>query len=232
MKIAFCLSGLVGHENKYGSGKQLDPKIAFDYYNKNIFSINNVDIYIHTWSVNQEKNLKEIYHPYKIKAEINDNKNNIDTRLFSIQSRWKSNKIVLDMVDKNKYDFVMITRFDILFKKQLDFKLLNKDNFYILGPDPIHKYSKKHNNKDCCNKNSKYYEINDLWFVSNYQNMINFTRAFDNLPNLIKETTLSNHTIAAQQLRNIELFNNIEPLFEQKLHESPGDGDSPLIRWI
>ena len=58
MKIAICFYGLVGSSTKkYGLGKKLDPSIAYQYYQKNVFkNLTNFDVFIHSQSI-ERKNL-------------------------------------------------------------------------------------------------------------------------------------------------------------------------------
>ena len=245
MKAALCLSGLVGTTEKYGCGTiALEPKIAYNYFNDNVFKPNkNVDVFIHSWSLSESKKLTDLYKPVSSLFE-NQNKLKLhkdNLRIFSIYSKWYSNKEVISLLRRYekkhnfKYDYVMLARFDLALRKEIIFANLDINSFYHLGTDPIHKISNKHSNRDksCCNKLSYNFEINDLWFISNSDNMFNFAKAYDNIKNLISKSTWpSNHCIAAQQLRNIGLFDKRKVLLEQKIHLPPGDGDSPLVRWI
>lgn len=64
-KVALCLFGLTGNMTQGGKGAALAPHIAHSYYQKHIFAHNDVDVFIHTWSVEQEKTLRELYQPVK-----------------------------------------------------------------------------------------------------------------------------------------------------------------------
>tara|TARA_B110000114_G_scaffold185225_1_gene231380 strand:- start:1884 stop:2681 length:798 start_codon:yes stop_codon:yes gene_type:complete len=74
MKIAICFYGLVGSvSDKNGVGRLLDPKIAYDYYKKNIFNKNDdVDIFIHSYSVETKQKLIDLYNPvdYTIENQV------------------------------------------------------------------------------------------------------------------------------------------------------------------
>lgn len=65
MRIAICFYGLVGSiSDKNGKGISLDPKIAYEYYKKNIFDKNDkVDVFIHSYSVESKKDLIKLYNP-------------------------------------------------------------------------------------------------------------------------------------------------------------------------
>tara|TARA_B100000989_G_scaffold291262_1_gene265538 strand:- start:534 stop:1322 length:789 start_codon:yes stop_codon:yes gene_type:complete len=75
MRIAVCLYGLVGSTGKkYGQGKSLNPKIAFNLYKKNFFKqYKNLDIFIHSTSKNFEKKIVKIYKPKDYLIEYSKN---------------------------------------------------------------------------------------------------------------------------------------------------------------
>lgn len=78
MKIAICFYGLVGSmEDKNGQGKPLNPEIAFNLNKKNLFQDNDVDIFIHSWSIEQRDTLLALYKPkewlIEPQVEFNDN---------------------------------------------------------------------------------------------------------------------------------------------------------------
>ena len=60
-KIALCLSGLVGGtKGPDGKGDMVDVDIISQQY---IIDINDVDVFIHSWSVKAEDKLIEAYQP-------------------------------------------------------------------------------------------------------------------------------------------------------------------------
>jgi hypothetical protein len=65
MRVAICFYGLVGGtEGNDGLGYKISPKIAASYYKKHIFDKNdNVDVFIHSWSVDCKDELIDIYNP-------------------------------------------------------------------------------------------------------------------------------------------------------------------------
>jgi len=69
MKVAICFYGLVGSKSKkYGIGENLDPKIAFQYYQNNVFKhLKDFDVFIHSQSFDEREKLIELYKP---KAKI------------------------------------------------------------------------------------------------------------------------------------------------------------------
>lgn len=146
MRVAFCLNGLAsGFNAKYG-GQPVDFKIAFDHYKKHILDKNDCDVFIHTWSVESEKELKEIYKPKKsiFEKQIIFHKPNFLHKLVNnnpelknnTYSRWYSTKKTIELKKQYeeehnfKYDCVFVTRFDLAFFSDVIFKDYNMDKFY------------------------------------------------------------------------------------------------------
>jgi len=67
VRIAVCYFGLVGGVlGKSGYGHNISPEIGYYYYKKNLLNQNeNVDIFMHSWSVNSKDELIDIYKPKK-----------------------------------------------------------------------------------------------------------------------------------------------------------------------
>ena len=64
MKVALCLSGLVGYSKKFGKGNPIDYRLAYQHFKKNI-SDNQIelDVFMHSWSVDYKSELIECYKP-------------------------------------------------------------------------------------------------------------------------------------------------------------------------
>lgn len=151
MRIALCLYGLVGGLEKWRGKKNAELesskeilKIGADFYHKNLIDSNNVDVFVHSWSKNLEKEIIDLYSPENSVIE-NQKKYNIpnhvpgwDWRKHSHYSRWSSTQIVVDLKRQHekknniKYDFVMLARFDHALEKKIDFSTLNSEGVYSL----------------------------------------------------------------------------------------------------
>ena len=248
MKIALCLHGLVGTTDKYGSGtKPIPAKIGFQHFKKHVMDINDeVDVFIHTWSQDQQAHLKELYNPVSIVAEGQPQyiknqelkeiakqsmkdptwtppvRHNLN-RKQAIYCRWKSTQNVLNLVKESgkQYDYVLLTRFDIAFLVDFVFKDYNPDKFYAQGPAGGHFRGLE--------------LVNDLWFFANQENMMKFSTLFDNLE---KEKYLphidSNHELARRHLIETGLNEKVEYIFKRNWTGSPGKvlTDTPLVRWF
>ena len=71
MKVALCLHGLVGTDDKYGAGEKIiNYKIGLDHFKRHVFDVNDeVDVFFHTWSEDYEQKLIDAYNPISHIAE-------------------------------------------------------------------------------------------------------------------------------------------------------------------
>ena len=174
MKIAFCLHGNVGmlytHKRNYKWDQYIDYRIGYTHFKKHIFNINNnVDVFIHSWNTDFEKGIKDIYKPKlslfeKQKTFGAEWKDKVGaTRKEHMFSRWYSAKESLrlkrEYEEKNNftYDYVISTRFDLLFLEDLNFNLFEDNSLLYV---PLNKNFMSHNPR-----------ILDYFFFSNSKNM-------------------------------------------------------------
>ena len=136
MKVAFCLSGLAGGVNDKHGGLKVDYNIAYDYYQKHIFEHNDVDVFIHTWSVDFEKPIMKLYNPKKSIFQEQIMFDDKPSRKHSIYSRWYSTEKVIELkksyeLENNfSYDCVFLTRFDLAFFSDILFKDYDLNHFF------------------------------------------------------------------------------------------------------
>ena len=105
------------------------------------------------------------------------------------------------------YDWVILTRFDILICKKLDFSEIRENNFYLVGP-------RRHHGKRCkcgfCDETSENHCVSDLVFFSSSEKMDQFSKAYD----FINEYGFkSNHIITKQHLVKTGLWENVDYYF-------------------
>ena len=63
-KVALCLMGIVGAvEHPNGKGQPVDYRIGHHFHKKHIFNHNDVDVFMHSWSVDFAQELVDIYQP-------------------------------------------------------------------------------------------------------------------------------------------------------------------------
>jgi len=94
--------------------------------------------------------------------------------VFRTQSRWYSTKKVVELMSdyskkKNiKYDFVLLTRFDCLYKKTIELNKLDNSNFYA-------SFRKGRVDED--------FAVYDFFFLSNKKNIEIFSKLYDEIYN-------------------------------------------------
>jgi len=271
MKVALCLHGLVGTDDKYGRGnKIINYKIGHKHFKEHVIDVNeHVDVFMHTWSTDYKDRLIEAYNPVAIKAEeqmktpFQDLPGSVyfpgstkameNTGMHANYCRWKSVKEVISLVNQSetKYDWILLTRFDIAFMVDFDFSEYDNNKFYAQGP--AGPYERGLN------------LINDLWFFANQENMTIFSKLYDRLPAVIVENEwddedadryqnvlqdfhepdwgfvkvllqrssdpnepqylehiISNHMLARRHLIETGLQNNLEYAFTREWNGSPG----------
>lgn len=87
MRIALCLFGLTGGNSDVGGqGKKINPKNGFYHYNKNLLSQYEVDVFIHSWSVEFEKQIVDLYKPKGYKIESQNEFKKISLEAFGFKS--------------------------------------------------------------------------------------------------------------------------------------------------
>jgi len=259
MKVALCLHGLVGTDNKYGKGNKLiSHKVGHKHFKRHVMDVNDqVDVFIHTWSVDQKDKVVETYNPAAIKAEpqlitglddpdlrVRDQKTGVESNLSGLHAnfcRWKSVKEVISLVNESdtQYDWVLLTRFDIAFLVDFDFSKWDNTRFYAQGPaGPF---------------DNGLHLINDLWFAANQENMTIFATLYDKLPaiqiqgnhfygGLLERGApddyrgrcmFSNHQLARKHLLQTGLHDKLEYKFLREWTGAAGklSSDTPLVRW-
>lgn len=184
MKIALSLFGF------FGNREDLDAGTKAHAYLNNILPVT-PDVYIHSWNPELEETIKSLYLPknsifennYNFKEVMQQNgisreffdegfnreatifKNaKIENTLSFLYSRKKSLELV---PESNQYDAVISCRFDIGFRGGPEVRYLRFDP--ALGMEYI--YSAMWNQL-----NSGYA---DMWFYSNYKNMMLFGKTYD-----------------------------------------------------
>jgi hypothetical protein len=219
MKIAICLYGKFTGRNLRGEIQGF--QIPYKYLKKNVLNCN-TDIFIHGWNddYKETKKLLKITKPKnyiiekqkkfyikdfsKLFLSKNNNSDEINNYIFNSYSRFYSLKKAVSLVD-NSYDIILISRFDCIFYKKINFNLFNPKNFYTSHWNFLHQD----------------WGFNDAWFISGNKNMKNFSLIYDNLnkyyklksnffrflkkKNLQKENFSSGHAIWRYRIEELNL---------------------------
>ena len=99
------------------------------------------------------------------------------------------------------YDFVLLTRLDLLWLKELNFSLLDKNKFYV--PE----WGKNNWITKCKNYN----EVLGCWYLSNSNNIKKFSKLYDLLPFYFKNGWIYEHKL--YKLHVDSITKNIEYKF-------------------
>ena len=223
MKLAICLYGLHPDE----TWKSLDNDInikkveCLDYWNKNVFCLNDCDIFMHSFSTKHKELLK--YKPKKYLFEdINYFDNNIVDKekkdyyykkhnckmqihiiLYISYGIKKTVELMLEYSNKNniEYDMILISRIDVCWLNEVYFNQLNKNKFYSAIWGYNNCYSKDKNNGFLA-----------YWFCSNKNNILLFSKIYDNIYDYF-ENNYSWHVITKTHVNTFINNDDIEYKF-------------------
>lgn len=231
MKVAICFFGLAGIYNLYGDDAINKFKkygdITFKFFDNNIKKYADIDVFFHCWNADEKTQLELLkqYNPksyifedqYKIFPDI-ELTNNVGTDQrfglgkFSIEHacncRYYSQMKSLQLLDSYqienniKYDFVLISMFDVMFLKPIIFSNLNNDLIYT---------GNWHNND--FHENDTFL---DYWYIGNPENIINICSLYDKLKQLHKEiynddkSLTGSHKYCYQHIKNLNMLDKIK----------------------
>jgi len=148
MRTAICFNGLVGTTDGKSSELKGDPHKCFEIssplYKKHIIDVNNVDVFVHSWSTDLEKEIVDAYHPkkYLIEPQKVFNipkyiKGKNETRKQTHYSLWYTRQASVQLKNEYeqennfKYDCVMLARFDLAWQSDLIFEDYDQQYFWV-----------------------------------------------------------------------------------------------------
>ena len=218
LKIAICLFGSTGYkesitrtEQDFNELETYDINEPIDSLMKHVITPNNMDVFVHSWSLNNQEILLSklspvdyIFEDYKPFAkDFDSRKNHLYSRFYSAK---KSNdlKKQFEIVNKFNYDIVIHSRLDLIWFNDISFKFDVKDKMYcshwnsskrpnLLGP-----YDRSNFGQGIA--------LMDAWFYSNSENMDNFSVLFDKL-NILGFRTYKNHKSFIKRLKDFDFGN-------------------------
>jgi len=210
MKVALCLSGIVGGvEGKGGRGTDTDYVVCSKLLKEFVIEPNDCDVFIHSWSVEHKENLVELYKPKsyifepQIDFSINPNRNK-----SNYQSKWYSIiQSLLQVVRFGEYDWVIITRFDIMFLQNLNLSEFDSNYLYM----PNYSVYPKNTNRERWeippknNQSLKRRVLHDMYIIASYTNTLKL--AFNEPQNWFYNSSVNPHK--ANRARVINIFGNI-----------------------
>ncbi len=145
MKIAYCLHGCVGGTTgKSGeklSGKEVVLRESVKKLFKNL-KTDNIDFFIHSWDTDLHNDFINSFNPKKIITEeqiVFDIPKHLpdNLRTQSHYSRWRSAQKCIELksqVEKEsneKYDLVILTRFDLIWLQPFDLATLDSSKIHF-----------------------------------------------------------------------------------------------------
>jgi len=261
-KVALCLHGIAKGKNFKHGGLNVtfenEGKLFFD----NFIAPNKADVFIHSWSIESQKEVDLLYKPVCSSYEkgivfnkptvvdyiknilaVIKNKPQELNRLNNIYSRWNSLYKVMRLMQKHekerglRYDYVMVSRFDMSLLKTINCADLNENKFYVAdwvggrdGQGDVIPESNLYKNKEINFTYKKGFPTDDeglldFWFLSSSELMEHFSTIFIDLEELVLETGMSNHKIALQHIKKIGLLADIDWFLQSEI-------DFCLTRWM
>lgn len=199
MKTALCLHGYF-NSSRDSNSLGVD---GYNHINKHILEGNDVDVYIHSWDLQNQNTIESLYGN-KTRASIFEHQmdfkplffeNNLHTYpmragatpFWNVFSQFYSVQKSFELMQKSQIDY------DCVIKARFDLGRINRNTS---GPGLGNPYPVQ-----CINFNPNYdmdrfYMANwqyletegpaDMWFYSNKENMLQFTKLFDTMANDVK----------------------------------------------
>ena len=246
MRTAICFFGTIGG-TKGKAGDKIGSKEdvlnhAYPHYKEKIINPNSSDVFIHSWDLDIEEQVKKVYEPKLSKFEEQKTFEIPDfmdktQRVQNHFSRWYSCKQVTDLLSSYeqennfKYDMVILCRQDIAWKKEIIFENYDKNFFYVA------KWFQHHTGEPMGYPHGGYNKsLQDAWCFSNSDNIKQLCKIYDNIPKYCSENKeltahggISNHRLMYHQLCEMNIIpNQIKfPL----TFDRPKFSDTPLVRW-
>lgn len=227
-KIAICFYGLHPDETWKNVTKKKDK--CFDLWTKNVFNINDCDIFMHSFSKKKDELLKYKPKDYLFEDEENSEINMNEIHNYEQQfnckksyNGWNISKVrgqyyvtygikrsieLMSKYEKKnnfKYDIVLLSRMDVCWLIPLELNQLNDNKIY----SPI------------WGKNNIYSETGLLtyWLIGNSDMIKKVATLYDNMSNYLKEngSCRSYHRLLRQHV--LTITNNIEYKYNDKFND-------------
>jgi hypothetical protein len=195
MRVALCFYGMVGFADSVyaapSKGTILPVEKPYEYYKLHILGKNDVDVFMHCWNPDFEENLIRLYSPKGHLFEEQKSSYGEITQghtYYRYTSRWYSNKETLRLKREYEkahgfeYDFVMVTRYDLVWLTDVIFADFDPNCFYAskwnVAPYESPKEVRKTWGRYSAGKPLDFNNLSltcdylqDLWFFSNSKNV-------------------------------------------------------------
>ena len=220
MRIALCLHGLSSGTNDKGDPVSFEK--SYMYLQQNVLVNHTVDVFFHTWGTSQDKknDLIKTYNPcsFVFEKQIIFDSDFSESRgplRHSCKSRWYSCLKSVELKRKYeerynfKYDFILVTRFDICFLTSFDWEKYSSKYFYSgLWPDG--------------DPNG----LMDLWFIAGTDIMDQYSNLYEHIDKYFDLGCLvSNHSLAKFHAIQLGLGDKLRYFKKEAI-------DFELERWV
>ena len=216
MKIAICLHGKFSGKNMRNDIQSFD--LAYEYLKKNFLKDYNIDIYLHGWEDNlkESKRLIKKFKPLKFKIE-KQKKFKIAKLKYNMEKTgsWSGEKIIFNNYSrlyslkkcfehiKKKYDYILVMRYDCVFFKKINFKLLKKNIFYTSNWSQL----------------SEGYGFTDGWFISDQKIMKKIALTYDKLNSYYKNNSKFIKFILSNPKLDDNSISSFHPILRFRIQE-------------
>ncbi|WP_430428589.1 hypothetical protein [Maribacter litoralis] len=245
MRVALCYHGISSGKNFKEGGLAVAFESEFDSIQRFLIKSNpncDFDIYLHSWVNSNQNEVIQKLRPvdYLFENTINFNKPTMlfkfkqlvkkklnkpyfeSNRINNIYSRWYSFQKVCELVSKNKqkYDLIFVTRFDMVLRDSISLKNISPEYFYSGDWETLYNgkielketdYTKViTQNVERHKKGFPYDEegLQDFFFIGSPTYILkDFSKIYFNLKFLIKKYGASNHLIALGKLKEDNKIN-------------------------
>jgi hypothetical protein len=192
MKIALCLHGLFDSATDTHS-KGID---GYHHIKKNILDRGDVDVYIHSWNVENENKICDLYKPKDFIFEKSKDFSELiyERSLHTLKGMPRSPESVLSHLYSVSQSISLpykVCNYDIVIKSRFDLGRINRQTS---GPGKQNPYPVQCINFITNIENGKIYNADwnhftmgpaDMWFYGDYEIMKNFTTLYDDLKSVM-----------------------------------------------
>lgn len=205
-KYALLLYGISPYESKKYSA-EYDKYYSITSWKKVLSDNHEVDVFIHSWSINDEAKLENIFKPKYKQFEpkiIDDPIKSCSLSMYKVnqlKNKYEKDKQI-------KYQTVMLCRMDIIWFIPIKFTQFDSTKFIvshwgITDKNPNYTWNNPYEGGQ--------YGTHDIFFISNSENITLFSELYNNIDNYKKEgCIMTHHTIKRYHMVKIGLITNIE----------------------
>ena len=148
MRLAIVFHGIIGGTaGRNGLGDPVDIETCAKTIKHNVISRYDTDVFLHSWSIEHEQAIKDLYNPISALFEpqeyfgynFSDDtiKDENKTHAFRTVSRYNSLYRAIQLKKEHeklnnfKYDWVLVLRYDLVMFTPLELEKLDRSGFYI-----------------------------------------------------------------------------------------------------